>query len=110
MKIISTVDKIFDARMHVSRIKKQITQVGGHASETWSCIYSCAENEHQGPVLLLRHDAVARILANRSAAFIESWAAIGWYSCDSVRSLLKDMAQNHQSQAPAKGGANNTVQ
>ena len=41
----------------------------------------------QGPVLLLRHDAVARILANGSAAFIESCAAIGWNSCDSVRSL-----------------------
>ena len=43
--------------------------------------------QHQGPVLLLRHDAVARILANGSAAFIESCAAIGWNSCDSVRSL-----------------------
>ena len=41
----------------------------------------------QGPVLLLWHDAVARILANGSAAFIESCVAIGWSSCDSVRSL-----------------------
>ena len=41
----------------------------------------------QGPVLLLRHDAVARILANGSAAFIESCPAIGWNSGDSVRSL-----------------------
>ena len=41
----------------------------------------------QGPVLLLRHDAVARILVNGSAAFIESYAAIGWNYCDSVRSL-----------------------
>ena len=41
----------------------------------------------QGPVLLPRHDAVAQILANGSAAFIESCAAIGWNSCDSVRSL-----------------------
>ena len=41
----------------------------------------------QGPVLLLRHDAVARILANGSAAFIESCLAIGWNSCDSIRSL-----------------------
>ena len=41
----------------------------------------------RGPVLLLRHDAVARILANGSAAFIESCAAIGWNFCDSVRSL-----------------------
>ena len=41
-----------------------------------------------GPCLaILRHDAVARILANGSAAFIESCAAIGWNSCDSVRSL-----------------------
>ena len=41
----------------------------------------------QGPVLLLRHDAVARILANGSAAFFESCAPIGWKDCDSVRSL-----------------------
>ena len=41
----------------------------------------------RGPVFLLRHDAVARILANGSAAFIESCAAIGWNSCNSVRSL-----------------------
>ena len=31
-----------------------------------------------GPVLLLRHDAVARILVNGSAAYIESCAAIDW--------------------------------
>ena len=31
----------------------------------------------QGPVLLLRHGAVTRILANGGAAFIESCAAIG---------------------------------
>ena len=41
----------------------------------------------QGPVSPLRHDAVARILANGSAAFFESCAAIGWKDCDSVRSL-----------------------
>ena len=40
-----------------------------------------------GPVLLLRHDAVARILANGSAAFFESCAVIGWKDCDRVRSL-----------------------
>ena len=40
-----------------------------------------------GPVLLLRYDAVARILANGCAAFFESYAAIGWYDGDSVRSL-----------------------
>ena len=39
----------------------------------------------QGPVLLLRHDAVARILANGRAAFFESCGAIGWK--DSVRSM-----------------------
>ena len=40
-----------------------------------------------GPVLLLRHNAVAMLLANGSAAFFESCAAIGWNSCYSVRSL-----------------------
>ena len=40
-----------------------------------------------GPLLLLRHDAVVRILANGSAAFFESCAAIGWKDCDSVRLL-----------------------
>ena len=30
-----------------------------------------------GPVLLLRHDAVARILANESTAFFESCVVIG---------------------------------
>ena len=40
-----------------------------------------------GPVLLRRYDAVGRLLANGSAAFIESCAAIGWKDCDSVRSL-----------------------
>ena len=40
-----------------------------------------------GTVLLLRHDAVLSISAYGSAAFIESCAAIGWNSCDSVRSL-----------------------
>ena len=45
----------------------------------------CAGNsphKGQGSVLLLRHDAVARILANGSAAFFESCDAIGWNSCD----------------------------
>ena len=32
----------------------------------------------QGPVLPLRHDAVARVLANGSAAFFESCTTIGW--------------------------------
>ena len=35
----------------------------------------------QGLVLILQHDAVARILANGSAAFF------GWKACNSVRSL-----------------------
>ena len=43
--------------------------------------------EAPDPVLLLRHDAVARILANRSAAYFESYTAIGWKSCDNIRSL-----------------------
>ena len=34
------------------------------------------------PVLLLRHGAVARILANGDAAFFESCAAIGWKDCE----------------------------
>ena len=38
----------------------------------------------QGPVLLLRHDAVAIILANGSAAYFESCVAIGWNACDSI--------------------------
>ena len=46
-----------------------------------------SDGQVQGPVLLLRYDAVPRILANGSAASIESCAAIGWNSCDSVRSL-----------------------
>ena len=41
----------------------------------------------QGPIRLLQHDAVARILAYGGTAFIESCAAIGWNSCDSVMSL-----------------------
>ena len=45
------------------------------------------ETLYQGPVLLLRHDAVAKNLVNGSAAFIESCAAGGWNSCDSVKSL-----------------------
>ena len=40
-----------------------------------------------GPVLLVRHDAVARILANGSAAFFESCAAPGWKDCDNTSSL-----------------------
>ena len=36
------------------------------------------KNTLLNPVLLLRHDAVARILANGSAAFFESCIAIGW--------------------------------
>ena len=62
---------------------------------------------HQGPVLLLRHDAVARILANGSEADAVailsangseadavailsangSEAPIGWKDCDSIRLL-----------------------
>ena len=42
---------------------------------------------YKANVLLLRHDAVARIFANGSAAFIKSYAAIDWNSCDSVKSL-----------------------
>ena len=41
----------------------------------------------QGPVLLLRHDVVARLLANGVAAFIESSATIACKDCDSARSL-----------------------
>ena len=40
-----------------------------------------------GPVLLLRHDAFARILTNGSTAFFESCTAIDWKACDSVRLL-----------------------
>ena len=50
--------------------------------------YPCIWCITQGPVLILRHDAVARILANGSAAFFESCAAIGWKACDSIRLLL----------------------
>ena len=59
----------------------------------WKLPVCCIQNTTNpgmpglGPALLMRHDAVARILANGSAAFIESCAAIGWNSCDSVRSL-----------------------
>ena len=49
----------------------------------------------QGPALLLWHKAVA-LFANGSAAFIESCAAIGWNSCDSVRSLQKDRAASRR--------------
>ena len=48
---------------------------------------SWSTGRSQGPVSLLQHDAVARILVNGSAAFIESYAAIGGNSCGSVRSL-----------------------
>ena len=48
---------------------------------------STVSHPSQGPVLLLRYDAVARSLIIRGTAFIESCAAIGWNSCDSVRSL-----------------------
>ena len=40
-----------------------------------------------GPLLLLRHDVITSILANGSAAFIESCAAVGWNNLDSVRML-----------------------
>ena len=42
----------------------------------------CTGKRPLGSVLLLWHDAVAWILANGSAAFIESCTAIGWNSCD----------------------------
>ena len=45
------------------------------------------------PVPLLRHDAVARISANWSAAFFESCAAIGWRDCDNARLLQQDRTQ-----------------
>ena len=38
------------------------------------------------PVLLLRFDAVVRLLANGDAAFIKSCAAIGWKDYNNVRS------------------------
>ena len=41
------------------------------------CICDPGEGKDLGLVLLQRHDAVARILANGSAAFFESCAAIG---------------------------------
>ena len=47
---------------------------------------------HQGPVLLLRHYALERVLANGSAAFFESCAPIGWKDCNSVSSLSYDRA------------------
>ena len=47
-----------------------------------------AHMRHQSHVLLLECDAVARLLANGSAAFKESCAAIGWKDCDSIRSLF----------------------
>ena len=70
-------------------------------SRTWSslnhgmacCMYGT--KPVQGPVLLLQHDAVARILANGSAAFIESCAAIGWNSCDSVRAQVPELMLNY---------------
>ena len=40
-----------------------------------------------GPVLLLRHDTVARILVNGSAALKKSCTPIGWKDCDSLRLL-----------------------
>ena len=55
----------------------------GHACVVYSAtawgrvMYVCGSGNGQGPVLLLPHDAVARILGNGSAAFIESCAAIG---------------------------------
>ena len=55
---------------------------------SWSEPLTCTIQSISGLMAwALRHDAVARILANGSAAFIESCAAIGWNSCDSVRSL-----------------------
>ena len=41
----------------------------------------------QVPVLSLQHYAVAILLANGNAAFIESCAPNDWKDCDSVRSL-----------------------
>ena len=35
--------------------------------------------------ILWVQDAAARILANESAAVIESYTAIGWNFCDSIR-------------------------
>ena len=52
-----------------------------------SIIWAKLDAASPGPVLLHRSDAVERILANGSAAFIESCATVGWNSCDSVRSL-----------------------
>ena len=46
-----------------------------------------APSHHLGPIILLRYGAVARLLANGSAAFVESCAVIGWKDYDSVRSL-----------------------
>ena len=45
-----------------------------------------------GLVLLLRHEAVARIVTNKSTAILESCAVVCWKACDSVRSLLYDRA------------------
>ena len=54
----------------------------------------------QGPILLLRHDIVTIILANGSAAFIESCVAIGWNSCDSIRPLCTYLHYTQYSHSP----------
>ena len=40
------------------------------------------------PVLLLRNDAVGRLLANGRAAFIESCDALGWKDCSVGDSVI----------------------
>ena len=42
------------------------------------CRQAAIHYPNEGPVLLLRHGAVARVLANGNAVFSESCAAIGW--------------------------------
>ena len=67
-----------EVRLNSTENQNKTHHSTNHAYDSWHVL---------SPVLLLRHDAVARILANGSAAFFESCAAISWNDCDSVRSL-----------------------
>ena len=72
----------------MSRLKTYERQQPGCMDTDGAPVHQGAGKEHTGflgLVLLLRHDTVARILANGSAAFFESCAAIGWKDRDSVR-------------------------
>ena len=65
----------------------------GEPEESQECNPDPCPGGYQGPILLLRHDAVARHSANGSAAFIKSFVDICWKDCDSVRSLCWYRAQ-----------------